>query len=131
MIDDAFISVVLDIPGAEGPCFTPDKRIFMVAPNWGHVLEVVDFGKTRLLADTKGMPAGLQLDRNGDLWLADMKLGVLRITLGGEILPEVTTFEGQPMRGCNDCAFDSRGNLYVGKRGVVVDTPVAPARRSA
>lgn len=104
--------LVRDVKGAEGPCVTNDGRVFMVGPNEGRVLEVLPDGTTRDLVKYDGIPAGLQLDRNGDLWCADMKRGVLRITLAGEIHEEATRFEDAPIRGCNDCYFDSAGNLY-------------------
>jgi gluconolactonase len=52
------------------------------------------------------------MDRNNDIWVADMKLGIFRVTLDGEITHVVSTYEGAPIRGCNDCIFDSTGNLY-------------------
>lgn len=113
MADYACTCIAKDIPGAEGPCFNLDGEFVMVAPNNGTLVKVTDDGKVSVFADTKGIPAGLQCDRNNDLWCADMKLGVVRITPDGVVHDEVVEFEGKPMRGCNDCAFDSKGNLYV------------------
>ena len=101
-----------DIPGSEGPCTTADGRIFMVAPNEGRVLEVMRDGTVLEIANTGGIPAGLQLDRDGSLLVADMKLGILRVTMDGTVHDVVQEFEGKPIRGCNDLAFDSAGNLY-------------------
>src|SRR5688500_9872189 len=101
-----FKCLIQGIDGAEGPCVSRDGRLFMVGPGEGRVLEVLPDGVARDLANTGGIPAGLQIDRNNDLWLADMKLGILRIGMDGAIYPEVTTFEDAPIRGCNDCYFD-------------------------
>lgn len=109
----AITCIVKDIPGAEGPCIDHDGRIFMVGPNQGRVLEVSRDGATRDLVKYDGIPAGLQLDRNNDLWIADMKRGVLRVNHDGKLFEEAVTFDGKPIRGCNDCSFDSKGNLYV------------------
>jgi gluconolactonase len=109
---DGFACLVRDIPGAEGPCTTWDGRIFMVAPKQGLVLQVLADGTTTPVANTGGIPAGLQLDRDGTLLVADMKLGILRVSPTGEVEKVVTEFEGAPIRGCNDLAFDSVGNLY-------------------
>lgn len=100
------------IAGAEGPCVSRDGRIFMVSPNEGRIIEVLGQERTRDLANTGGVPAGLQLDRNGSFWVADMKLGILRVTMDGMVRDGVREFEGKPIRGCNDLAFDSLGNLY-------------------
>jgi len=107
-----FKCLIQGIDGAEGPCVTRDGRLFMVGPPAGRIIEVLPDGQARDLANTGGIPAGLQIDRNNDLWLADMKLGIFRIGMDGTIYPEVTTFENAPIRGCNDCYFDSLGNLY-------------------
>ncbi len=105
--------IAKDIPGSEGPCFNLDGEFFMVAPNLGQILRVSEDGKVTEFANTGGTPAGLQCDKRSNLWCADMKLGILRISPDGKVHHEVVKFEGKPMRGCNDCAFDSKGNLYV------------------
>lgn len=116
--------IAKDIPGAEGPCVNTRGEFFMVAPNLGQILAVNDLGETREVANTGGIPAGLQCAKDDVLWLADMKLGVLAISPDGVVHPEVVEFDGKPMRGCNDCAFDSKGNLYVtAPAGSGKDTP--------
>ena len=105
-------NLITGIKGAEGPCVSRDGRVFVVGPDEGRVVEVFEGGRSRDIANTGGVPAGLQLDRNNDLWCADMKLGILRISLDGRVFPEVTEFENAPIRGCNDCYFDSAGLLY-------------------
>jgi gluconolactonase len=101
-----------DIRGAEGPLVTRDGRIFMVEPSQGRVLEVLGDGRTQDLVRYDGRPAGLQLDTKGDIWIADMRRGIMRATLAGELHPEITSFQGAAIRGCNDCYFDSQGHLY-------------------
>ena len=100
------------ITGAEGPCTTIDGRIFMVGPDQGRVVEVMENGGFLDLANTGGIPAGLQLDRDGSLLVADMKLGILRVTMDGALHDVVREFSGAPVRGCNDLYLDSCGNLY-------------------
>jgi sugar lactone lactonase YvrE len=108
-----FKLIVRDIKGAEGPCVDLQGRVFMVGPNQGRIIQVNPDGSTRDLAKYDGIPAGLQLDRAGNLWCADMKRGVTKVTAEGVLTFEVTTFEDKPIRGCNDCSFDSQGNLYL------------------
>ena len=107
-----FEQIAKDIHGSEGPLVTNDGRIFVVEPRTGSILEIDRCGGKNIVANTGGVPAGLQLHRDESLWVADMKLGILRITLDGQITPIVTSFGGRPIRGCNDCTFDSQGNLY-------------------
>ena len=101
-----------EILGSEGPLVTREGRIFLVEPRTGSIFEIGEGGQKKLLAHTGGIPAGLQLHRDGSIWVADMKLGILRVTLAGEISAMVSAFGGEPIRGCNDCSFDSEGNLY-------------------
>ncbi|CAN5390642.1 SMP-30/gluconolactonase/LRE family protein [soil metagenome] len=107
-----FEKIADKIMGSEGPLVTDDERVFVVEPRSGSILEIGSDGQRTQLANTGGIPAGLQLHRDGSIWVADMKLGILRVTMGGEITAMVSSFEGKPIRGCNDCAFDSLGNLY-------------------
>lgn len=107
-----FTLIAEGLPGAEGPVFDLKGRFFMVVPDRGLVVRVTDKGEVSTWADTGGIPAGLQCDRENNLWLADMKLGILRLSPRGEIEPMVTEFDGAPIRGCNDLYFDSKGNLY-------------------
>lgn len=107
-----FSRIAGDIPGCEGPLVTKDGRIFVVEPRNGLVLEIGADGARSVFADTGGVPAGLQLHSDGSIWVADMKLGILRVSPDGSVVPVVTTFDGAPIRGCNDCSFDSQGNLY-------------------
>lgn len=120
-----FEKVVTGIPGIEGPLVTKDGRLFVVQPSGGLILEIGAGGEKTVLANTGGIPAGLQLHIDGSIWVADMKLGILRVTLDGKVTREVATFEGRPIRGCNDCSFDSRGNLYfTAPAGSSGDNPV-------
>jgi gluconolactonase len=114
-----------DIEGSEGPVLNSKGEFFMVAPNHGLIVAVSDAGEVTTFADTKGIPAGLQCDPDDTIWCADMKLGLVSITPDGVVHDEITEFEGAPMRGCNDCAFDPDGNLYItAPGGSSADEPV-------
>jgi len=107
------VQVAADVPGSEGPVFDRVGRFFVVSPNNGSIRQVdEEAGTTREHANTGGVPAGLQVDDENRLWVADMKLGILSVTPGGQVADAVRQYEGAPIRGCNDCAFDSKGNLY-------------------
>ncbi|MCL5770150.1 MAG: SMP-30/gluconolactonase/LRE family protein [Planctomycetes bacterium] len=107
-----FTQVATGIPGAEGPMFDHRGRFFVVAPNQGSVLEIQPDGRRREHANTGGIPAGLMVDGQDRLWVADMKLGLCCVSPEGKVQRVVTTYEGQPIRGCNDLCFDPTGNLY-------------------
>jgi gluconolactonase len=106
-----FRCLLKNIKGSEGPCTTADGRIFMVHPPAGEVLEIVA-ETARVVANTGGKPAGLQLAPDGRIWISDMSLGILSTDFEGNLRDEVREFEGAPIRGCNDLYFDSKGALY-------------------
>lgn len=49
-----------------------------------------------------GVPAGLQIDKNGDLWVADMRLGILHVKPDGSMtqvnLRKSLTFFPSPLQ---------------------------------
>lgn len=107
-----FHCLLRDIQGAEGPLTTRSGDVFLVSPGRGEILRRQPDGMLSVFANTGGKPAGLQLHADGSIWVADMTKGILRVTPGGEVQPIITEFDGQPIRGCNDLIFDSKGNLY-------------------
>jgi len=104
--------LVRGVAGAEGPLTTLDGNVAMVSPGEGKILcWNADEGLSEF-AQTGGLPAGLQLHPDGSIWVADMRRGILRVEPNGRVGVVVGEFEGAPIRGCNDLAFDSLGNLY-------------------
>jgi len=125
MIELKLTQIVKDVPGSEGPCYDSSGRWFCVEPYAGKILEFTRNGEKREHANTGGIPAGLQADPQGRLWCADMQLGIFRVSSDGKVEHVVKEFEGQPIRGCNDCSLDSRGNLYfTAPAGSSADSPV-------
>ena len=113
VVENEIECVARNIPDAEGPATLSDGRLFVVAPSKGKIIQVLPGGVTRDIVQYEGgLPTGMQVDRNDDLIVADMKMGILRVSLDGKITSMVSEFEGKRIRGCNDVYFDSQGNLY-------------------
>ena len=89
-----FIRIAEDLPGAEGPVFDTKDNFFMVVPDRGQIVRVTEDGVVTELANTGGIPAGLQCDRDDSLWVADMKLGILKVSPDGQIEHVVAEYEG-------------------------------------
>ena len=100
------------VPGAEGPLTDNGGRLWFVAPTAGEVRFLDETGAQTVLANTGGVPAGLHRNASGEIWIADMRRGIVRLADDHSIHPEVFEFAGAPIRGCNDLCFDHAGNLY-------------------
>ncbi|KAK7099756.1 diisopropyl-fluorophosphatase-like [Littorina saxatilis] len=137
-----FSKIADGIAGAEGPVFDTKGNFYMVAPSVekngkhaGQVLKVdLNTGKTTLVCEPSvgedgGVPAGCQCDKEGNIYVADMRLGILKVTPSGQYqqLFKVDS-EGRTMQGCNDCSFDYNGNLWV--TGPAGDIAPSEYRRS-
>ncbi|XP_045157720.1 diisopropyl-fluorophosphatase-like [Mercenaria mercenaria] len=129
IVEPSFVKIAENLEGAEGPVFDKHGSFYMVAPLGrdnsekkpeGDVLKVdVESGKVDILCspqdgDRGGIPAGCQCDLDNNIWIADMALGILRMDTSGkyqQMFKEDSS--GRTMQGCNDCAFDYDGNLWV------------------
>ncbi|XP_069128236.1 diisopropyl-fluorophosphatase-like [Argopecten irradians] len=125
--EPTFTKIAENIRGAEGPVFDADGQFYMVAPEVekdgkfaGQVLKVdLSTGKLDILCEPSldgegGVPAGCQCDKNNDIWIADMRLGIIKVNKDGQFQQVCKTDkDNNPMQGCNDCSFDYSGNLWV------------------
>eukprot|EP00117_Sycon_ciliatum_P028261 scpid69408/ scgid0195/ Diisopropyl-fluorophosphatase len=125
-----FTKVASGLAGAEGPVFTAGgAKFFMVAPEVevggeaaGEVVRVdlstnaIDTWCQPSTKEHGGIPAGCQTDKDGNIWIADMRLGLLKVNseekdqFAQMALKDST---GRTMQGCNDLAFDSTGTLWI------------------
>ncbi|KAK3609903.1 hypothetical protein CHS0354_036666 [Potamilus streckersoni] len=137
-----FTKIAENIPGSEGPVFDKDGRFFMVAPERtkdgqfaGDILQInLNDGKPSVhcapvVDGVGGIPAGCQCDKDNNLWVADMRLGILKIQPDGTFQQLCKTdSDGRVMQGCNDCIYDYSGTLWV--TAPAGDIAPAPFRRS-
>jgi gluconolactonase len=110
-----FKQIYRGVEGSEGPCFDRRGRFFCVASDTGSVMVQSLAGKAmKVHVVTDGIPGGLQLSEDGMIWIADMKRGILATNPdeASSLIEVVTTFDGAPIRGCNDLCFDPAGNCY-------------------
>ncbi|KAK7495006.1 hypothetical protein BaRGS_00013646 [Batillaria attramentaria] len=122
-----FTKVLEGAAGSEGPVFDRNGNFFMVAPEVmkdgkfaGQILRVdLQSGQSTVLCEPNvngygGIPAGCQCDKEGIIYVADMRLGILKVSQSGEFTQVAKVdSEGQTMQACNDCIFDYHGNLWV------------------
>lgn len=92
-----------------------DRRGTLWVVDWmsGAVLAVRD-GKCEKRLETHGAPNGARLHKDGRLFVADNKRGILAIDLETmAISPIVDSYNGERIKAANDLAFDADGGLYI------------------
>uniref|UniRef100_H2Y755 SMP-30/Gluconolactonase/LRE-like region domain-containing protein n=1 Tax=Ciona savignyi TaxID=51511 RepID=H2Y755_CIOSA len=141
-----FTMITKDINGSEGPVFDTKGRFYAVAPMEaadenrepgqftdgiaGKLYQVdLDSGVKQVVWTPHfdgygGRPAGCQSDHEDNIWIADMRLGLLKYNVEGNCkqFGKVDT-DGEPLNGGNDLVFDRDGNLWFTGPG----SPIAPS----
>ncbi|CAH1787844.1 unnamed protein product [Owenia fusiformis] len=104
----------------EGPVFTKDGQFYTVLPWIGeiHRVDLENKQSSVLVIPSvdgfKGLPVGLQNDPEKNIWLADGRLGLLKMKQDGSFNQVATKDnKNEPMQGCNDLIFDYHGNLWI------------------
>ncbi|ESP05381.1 hypothetical protein LOTGIDRAFT_227997 [Lottia gigantea] len=128
LVQPEFTKITSGIVGSEGPVFDKTGTLYVVAPTanmegdkfGGQVLKVdIEQKQANVLClpvinGDGGAPAGCQCDKDGNIMIADMRLGILKVQSNGHYtqICQVDD-EGNIMQGCNDCHYDYYGNLWV------------------
>jgi gluconolactonase len=104
----------------EGLTVAPDGRMFALDLAWGRVLELLENGETRTLAQYDGQPNGIALTPDGGAVLADFEHGLMRLdrlSPGARVTPLLTRYGMDRFAGLNDVLATSAGELYFGDQG--------------
>ena len=79
----------------------------------GKVLEVGSDGSCTVRGNTGGQPNGAKFGPDGQLWITDKQLGLLRMDpRSGKIEAIAQSYRNERLRGLNDLAFDASGGVY-------------------
>lgn len=97
----------------EGPSFDRQGNLYCVDIPFGRIFRVSPEGEWTVFADYDGEPNGLKIHRDGRIFVADAKLGLLRFDpeTGESAVVADRPFQ-ERFRGLNDLAFASNGDLY-------------------
>lgn len=102
----------------EGPSFDRDGHLWVTDIPYGRIFRIAPDGGWTLVAEYDGWPNGLKIHRDGTVYIADYRRGILRLDpRSGRVEPVVTHRHSEHFRGCNDLVFDSRGLLYFTDQG--------------
>lgn len=106
----------------EGPIALPDASFLVVEGRRGTVTQVFSGGgEARVIAKT-GEPNGLAMDRDGNIWVADVRPpALIRLSMDGKFERVLTTFRGESLRFPNDLCFGPDGALYMTDSGFFIE----------
>ncbi len=102
----------------EGPSFDRDGNLWVVDIPFGRIFRISPAGTWTLVAEYDGEPNGLKIHRDGRIFIADYKNGIMVLDPGtGTVTPHRTRIRLEPFKGCNDLVFASNGDLYFTDQG--------------
>lgn len=101
----------------EGPAFDRAGNLYVVDLAWGRIFKVSPKGEFDVVVEYDGEPNGLAIHKDGRIFIADHKLGILYLQ-DGKIVPVVSRYHQQRFKGVNDLTFAENGDLYFTDQGV-------------
>jgi gluconolactonase len=110
----------------EGPTFDREGNLYVVDIPFGRIFRISPALEWTLVAQYDGWPNGLAMHRDGSLWIADYRRGLLRLRVSsatgtnqGLAVPEdiLAHRNSESFKGLNDLTFDTDGNCYFTDQG--------------
>jgi gluconolactonase len=102
----------------EGPAFDRAGNLFLVDIPYGRILRVSPEGEWSVVTEYDGWPNGLAIHRDGRIFIADHRRGILSLdAASGTVTPVLETVRREGFIGTNDLTFASNGDLYFTDQG--------------
>lgn len=102
----------------EGPSFDRDGHLYVTDIPYGRVFRIAPDGTWTLVAEYDGWPNGLKIHRDGRIFIADHKHGLMTLDpASGAVSPVLTDSGSGSFKGVNDLFFDAGGRLYFTDQG--------------
>jgi gluconolactonase len=102
----------------EGPSFDLHANLYVTDIPYGRVFRIDAYGSWSLVAEYDGWPNGLKIHRDGRIFIADYKRGILVLDpQSGSVTPFLTHSRSEGFKGVNDLFFDANGKLYFTDQG--------------
>jgi len=102
----------------EGPSFDRVGNLFVTDIPFGRVFRISPRLEWTLVAEYDGWPNGIAIHRNGSLWIADYRRGLLvQSHKDGSPAPILAHRNSESFKGLNDLTFDREGNCYFTDQG--------------
>ncbi len=102
----------------EGPSFDRKGNLWVTDIPYGRIFRIAPNGEWTLVTQYDGWPNGLKIHKDGRVFLADYKNGIMCLDPEtGQIEPIIWHRHSEHFRGCNDLVFDAQGRLYFTDQG--------------
>ena len=102
----------------EGPSFDREGNLYCVDIYMSRVYRVSPRGDWDIVVEYDGEPNGLKIHRDGRIFIADHKNGILLLDVtAGRVVPFLEGPSKQRFKGVNDLIFAKNGDLYFTDQG--------------
>lgn len=102
----------------EGPSFDSSGNLWVVDIPYGRIFRIDTAGDWTEICQYDGWPNGLKFHRDGRIFIADYKNGILLLDAErAKVEPVLTHRRSESFRGVNDLFFDRHGQLYFTDQG--------------
>jgi gluconolactonase len=103
----------------EGPSFDRSGNLYVVDVAWGRIFRIAPDAQVELFAEYDGEPNGLKIHRDGRLFVADYRHGIMVVDPQSRaVTPLLDRSALDRFKGVNDLAFASNGDLYFTDQGL-------------
>lgn len=103
----------------EGPSFDTRGNLYCVDVAFGRIFLVDPEGNFSVFVEYDGAPNGLKIHRDGRLFVADRRHGIVVIDPADRQLQYVLQrYDIEPFKGPNDLVFSAEGDLYFTDQGM-------------
>jgi gluconolactonase len=103
----------------EGPSFDRLGNLYCVDLVFGRIFCVDTKGKFHLVVEYDGEPNGLKIHRDGRLFVADRRHGIIVIDPATQRIQNIVErYNQEPFKGPNDLVFSPAGDLYFTDQGM-------------
>jgi len=102
----------------EGPSFDRDGNLWCVDIPFGRIFRIDPKGEWDLAAQYDGWPNGLKIHRDGRIFIADYRRGLMVLDpKSGKVGPRLETSCSEGFKCLNDLHFSDNGDLYFTDQG--------------
>jgi gluconolactonase len=102
----------------EGPSFDRAGNLYFVDIPFGRIFRITPRGEWELVTQYDGWPNGLKLHKDGRVFIADYRRGLMVLDAGsGKVEPLLETAHSEGFKGLNDLHFAANGDLYFTDQG--------------